>query len=291
MEQIRKRKELKRGYEHYRVKLFPFAYNVLGDTQEAEDVVQEILNDHFLFPDPGIVNPDAYLVRSVINRSINAKKKLKIRREHYNGHWLPGPVKTEESIYGDVDKGRILDYSLLVLLERLTAKERAVFILKESFAYSHSEIGEMLNFTEENSRQLYRRGRRRLGELKPEPKTAPDYDSVKRLTDAILERDLEKVKSLLAKDVESVSDGGYHARCVQNIISGRHDVGRLILALYGKYYRPGTEVSYTRVNHSPAILFTSQGQIYRCIIFRVSGGLIDAVYIMVNPGKLHSLES
>lgn len=290
MEQIKKHKALNPGYEHYQTKLFPFAYNVIGDTQEAEDVMQEVLNHHFLFPNDGIVNTDSYLIRSVINRSINAKKRMKIRRGEYNGQWLPGPVKTEENIYAEIDKRHILDYSLLVLLERLSPKERAVFILKESFAYSHSEIGEMLDFSEESSRQLYRRGKKKLGDVKVGHSKRIDETPIRQLTEAILARDLDQVKALLAENIQSLSDGGYNMRTARNIIAGQHDVGRFLLALYDKYLLPGTEVTFATINHDPAILFMSQGQVYRSMTFQLADGLIEAVYIVINPDKLRALQ-
>jgi RNA polymerase sigma factor (sigma-70 family) len=290
MEQIRKHKELEAGYEYYQTKLFPFAYNVIGDTQEAEDVVQEILNNHFLFPNAEVVNQENYLIRSVVNRSINAKKRLKIRRREYNGQWLPVPLKTEENLYAELDSRNILDYSLLVLLERLSPKERAVFILKESFAYSHSEIGEMLKCSEENSRQLYRRGKKKLGDMKPTPSKRVGDTPVRQLSEAILARDLEKVKALLTENIQSLSDGGYNMRTARNIISGKHDVGRFLLALYDKYFLQGTEVSFTTINHDPAILFMTHGQVYRCMTFQLADGLIEAVYIVINPDKLRALQ-
>lgn len=290
MEQIRNHKESAPGYEYYRTRLFPFAYNVIGDTQEAEDVVQEVLNNHFLLPNDDINNPENYLIRSVINRSVNAKRRLKVRRDEYNGQWLPVPLRTDDRIYAELDSKHILNYSLLVLLERLSPKERAVFILKESFAYSHSEIGEILKFSEENSRQLYRRGKKKLGDLKPAYVNPNDDSPVRQLSEAILSRDLEKVKNLLTENIQSLSDGGYNMRTARNIISGSHDVGRFLLALYDKYLLQGSEISFGIMNHSPAILFHIKGQVYRCMTFRFVDGLIDAVYIVINPDKLRAIQ-
>lgn len=289
MEQIKKHKELGSGYEYYQSKLFPFAYNVIGDTLEAEDVVQEILNNHYLFPNHEVVNPEGYLIRSVINRSINARKRQKMKTMEYNGHWLPAPVKTEDSIYADADKRHILDYSLLVLLERLSPKERAVFILKEGFGYSHSEIGEVLGVSEENARQLYRRGRKKVGNVKPATASQAAEVPIKKLSDAILARDLEKVKTLLNENIQSVSDGGHKMRTARNIIVGKHDVGRFLMALYDKYFLPGTSVSFAIINHCPALLFDIQGRVYRCMTFELTDGYINAVYIVINPDKLRAL--
>ena len=128
----------------------------------AEDIVQEVLNHHFLNSRDHIENPDHYLIRSVINRAINQKNLLRNKMEQYPGRWLPAPVVTEEGIYAGADRARILHYSLLVLLERLNAKERAVFILKETFDFTHEEIAEILNISTEHSRQLFKRGKKKI---------------------------------------------------------------------------------------------------------------------------------
>ncbi len=114
--------------------------NIIGDSLTAEDVVQEILNACFLNDRTHIEDPDRYLMRSVINRSINARKPIKARKQQHIGQWLPVPVHTDEEIYSGIDKHQILEYSLLMLLEKLNARERAVFILKESFNFDHGEI-------------------------------------------------------------------------------------------------------------------------------------------------------
>src|SRR6188768_64254 len=127
-------------FRHFQSRLLPFAYNITGDFMAAEDIVQDVLNHHFLNATEHIDNVDHYLIKSVINKSINHTKLLRSRLEEYRSKWLPSPVMTEENIYAGADRSRILHYSLLVLMEQLTPKERAVFILKETFDFGHEEI-------------------------------------------------------------------------------------------------------------------------------------------------------
>lgn len=267
-------------------RLIPLAYNVLGDMNEARDVVQELLNHYFLNPMDHIENHDAYLTRSVINRAINAKKKIKVRKENYNGMWLPSPVVTEEDVYRSVDKRYILDYSLLVLLERLTPRERAVFILKESFDYQHSDIAAILELREDYCRQLFRRARKKLEDSRPlEMKKEARSETIKTLTHAILQGDIEKVKELLAADVNSMSDGG-SLRAARNILTGSDRVGRFLTALYNKYFLPDSEVIHATINHLPALIFHRNNMIYRCIVFEIYEQKIHNVFIVINPEKL-----
>jgi RNA polymerase sigma factor (sigma-70 family) len=282
--------ELESVYQQYQAELFPYAYNIIGDSLAAEDVVQEILNFYFLNSNEHVQNQKSYLIRSVINRSINTKKSIQVDKK-YIGHWLPVPMHTEDNIYREIDKNPILNYSLLVLLERLNPKERAVFILKESFDFAHSEIAEVLGSTVENSRQLYKRARQKL-ELEEGKSfnSKNKHDAIlNQLTDAILNADIEKVKQLLSDNVQSLSDGGYTMRAAPNIINGKENVSRFLRAMYGKYYLEGSAATFEELNHSPAIVFRVNNVIYRCIIFDISDGVIENVYIIVNPDKLRAL--
>lgn len=272
-------------YRKYRAQLVPYAYNIIGDSLAAEDVVQEILNAYFLNDRTHIQDPDRYLMRSVINRSINVKKNINARKKQYIGQWLPVPVTTDEEIYRGLDKHHILDYSLLVLLEKLNPRERAVFILKESFDFEHGEIAEVLEITVENSRQLYKRGRQKLetgGLIRSSSEKVTTDATIKKLTEAILRADIENVKALLAAHVQSYSDGG-DMKAARNIINGRDHVSKFLKALFGKYYHPGTVVTSEKLNHNHALVFRLGDLIYRCILFDVHDGLIANVYIITNP--------
>jgi len=279
-----------RLHRHH-ARLLPYAYNILGDTMEAEDVVQEVLNNYLLTDHSHVQNPDHYLVKSVVNRAINEKKRQHTRREQYPGLWLPAPLCTEESIYGRADRDRILHYALLVLLERLNPRERAVFILKETFDFSHVEIAGILEIEADHSRQLLKRARQKL---KPHPGVSPtvrneDRAILQQLTDAILEADVQRVEQLLSEEVHSLSDGGHKARAARKVISGKEHIYKLLLAVYGKFYPDGSSTAYIEVNHSPAIVYKKQGAVYRCIVFEMHGKEIGAIYIIVNPDKLQQL--
>src|SRR5688572_4244208 len=120
--------------------LFPYAYNILGAAENAKDVVQDILAKHYASTEQtNIHDLKNYLVRSLVNHAINTKKRLqKTLRE--GEVWLPEPIATNDTPDRELHLAEILSYSMLVLMERLSATERAVFILRESFDYSHDEI-------------------------------------------------------------------------------------------------------------------------------------------------------
>lgn len=291
MENLIRNSDLETQYRRFHGTLLPYAYNILGDSMEAEDVVQEILSSYFMGQKDHIETPRNYLIRSVINRSINAKKRLQRSLADYPGQWLPIPVSTEDGIYQNTDRSKILNYSLLVLLERLNPKERAVFILKESFDISHGEIAEVIDITIEHSRQLYKRAKQKLEPdiLKSFTSKSEHENILQNLTEAILQADIEKVKGLLSEDIQTISDGGPNASAARKIISGKERVYKLLLAIYGKYFPEGSTISMTTYNHMPAILYKHTDLVYRCIVFEIIENVIARMYIIVNPDKLKSI--
>lgn len=278
--------------QHYQSLLFPFAYNITGDLMASEDIVQEVLTHHMTRPVEHIENPEGYLVRSVVNKAINQKNLLRTRMEQYPGQWLPTPVLTEESMYKAADRDAIIHYSLLVLMERLNPKERAVFILKETFDYAHEEIAGILKITADHSRQLLKRSKEKISMPKG-PVTSPKEASkilLSQLADAITSADLEQAKKLLSDDVSCIADGGPSISASRNILEGPDHVSKLLKAIYGKYLPENARSSFAVINHLPALVFTLNGVIFRCIIFEIEENIIQKIFVMVNPDKLKKLE-
>lgn len=278
-------------FEEYKAILLPFAYNITGDFMAAEDIVQEVLTKHLLVSDPNIQNPKHYLIRSVINRSINEKKMLRARMEDYRGRWLPAPILTEESIYRVADRDKILHYSLMVLLERLSAKERAVFILKETFDFEHEEIADILSIKADHSRQLLKRAKEKISPVsqKRAQTTSTDGQLLQQLVEAISTSDVARTKFLLSRDVQCVSDGG-KVKAARNMLSGHDRVTKFLKAIYGKYYPEGAAWKIAEINFHPAILFILNGKVFRCIVFELKDEVIQKIFIVVNPDKLQQLK-
>ena len=154
-------------FERHRSKLFGLAYRMLGSAEEAEDVVQ----DTFLrwHQASTVESPWAWLAKVATNLCVNRLTSARARRESYVGSWLPEPVLTAGGALGPLDSAEQREFvslAFLVLLERLNPVERAVFVLREAFDYSHREVAEVIDSSEANSRQLYTRARRRLTEAR-----------------------------------------------------------------------------------------------------------------------------
>ncbi|MFC3196983.1 sigma-70 family RNA polymerase sigma factor [Parapedobacter deserti] len=279
--------------KEYQKLLFPYAYNILGSADEALDAVQDVLLKFLTFSKKeGISDEWNYLIRSVINRAINIRNRKKELRQ--DDVWLPEPIATERAD-SDVYLKDILSYSLLVLLERLTAQERAVFILRESFDYSHQDIAETLNISEDNSRKLLSRAKRKLkvntSEVcEPNSKKATAAELLEKYIGAIRSKEIANVEELLAEDILFYADGGTKLNVVKKMCVGARDVAELLVFVYNNY-QVSYRISVGEVNHQPAMFYYDGSQLKACQIFETSsnGKRITQINSVVDPDKIKHL--
>ena len=267
--------------KEYQDILFPYAYNILGSAEDARDTIQDVLTKYYAGPRDGVTNEKAYLIKSVINLSINKKRRRKLVPQPEE--WLPEPVATE-SADANVYLKDILSYSLLVLLEKLNAKERAVFILRESFDYDHKEIADILSITEDHARKLLSRAKTKL--FKPggeAPRnSAPDphiHALLQNYIDAIRNRNMPRLEALLAEDIAFYADGGGKVNVVRKICTGAVEVAKLLEKVYHTYQRKST-VQMTKINHQPALLFFNGDRLATCTVFDIADGRIVRINIL-----------
>ena len=274
---------------NYQDLLFPYAYNILGSTEDARDAIQDVLASYYASPREGIVNEKAYLVKSVINKAINKKQRRKLVPQPEE--WLPEPVATE-SADANVHLKDILSYSLLVLLEKLNAKERAVFILRESFDYDHGEIADILSISEENARKLLSRAKTKLFKPGETPRN-PVHDAhtnvlLQNYIDAIRDRNMPRLEALLAEDIAFYADGGGKVNVVRKVCTGAGAVAELLTYVYQTYQSRST-IKPALINHQPAFLFYNKDRLVSCMVFDIAGDHILRVNSIVDPAKLKNL--
>lgn len=274
----------------YQQVLFPYAYNILGSAEDARDAIQDVLTKYVAETREGIANEKAYLIKSVINHSIN----MKTRRKRTVGEvWLPEPVATE-SADANMHLKDILSYSLLVLLEKLNGKERAVFILKESFDYSHEEIAGILSITEDHSRQLLRRAKTKL--FKPNEAHAVSildertHTLLNNYIDAIRGRNMQRLEGLLAEDVAFFADGGSKVGVYRKTGTGVGEVAGILEHVFHTYLFNAT-LRLVEVNHQPAILYYRKDKLTSCLVFDISStqDRILQISSVVDPAKLKNI--
>ncbi|MFJ2028539.1 RNA polymerase sigma-70 factor [Streptosporangium sp. NPDC087985] len=269
--------------------LFGLAYRMLGEAAEAEDVLQ----DAYLRWErsEAVAVPGAWLTRVVTNLCLNRLTSARARRERYVGTWLPEPVVTENGELGPletVEQRDSLSFGMLVLLERLTPPERAVFVLREAFGHSHREIAEILEIDETHARQLYRRAREHVGEPRRRFSAVPEQarEIVERFLAAADKGDVADLERLLADDVVAWADGGGKAVAAPRPVIGRAKVARLLIGLARRLRAEHMEVAIRSVNGGPAIVAWEGEALNAIAVPEISDGRIVAVHTVVNPDKL-----
>lgn len=267
--------------------LTSYAYNILGSYEEAKDVVQDVLLERLKRKDDTIENEKAYLTRSAINRAINVKKRQKKMLSGYPGPWLPEPVATKGADY-DLNQKDILSYSLMVLLEKLDARQRAVFILKEAFDYEHEEIAEVLDISVENSRKILSRAKRELKTESPANSIKMPSDYLDKYIDIIRSGNTQRLEQLLSDDIVVISDGGGKAAAAMHPLVGK-EAASFLSGIYRKFYQ-NSRIEKGFVNHNPALFFYQNNQLVTCHVFELKDEKIERAYFIRNPDKLVSLQ-
>ncbi len=275
--------------ENLRPLLTTYAYNILGSLDEAKDIVQDAFVKFMRLDEGKIENKRSYLVRTVINLSINRKKRKAKILADYPGEWLPEPIATEKADKG-IEQKELLSYSLMVLLEKLNARQRAVFILKEAFDYEHEEIAEVLDISTENSRKILSRARAQLQVNNPVEEKAVPHNYLDKYIHVISKGDISRLEQLLADDITIVSDGGGKAIAFRNPITGRKRVVKVLMGLQKKYYAK-VRLKKSMINHQPALFHYYEGQLVTCQIFSFTGKQLDHIFFVRNPEKLKALEN
>ena len=273
---------------NYQNILFPYAYNILGSSEDAKDAVQEVVYKYLSAKKTNIDNEPAYLVKGVINQSINLKKrKQKLVSDQV---WLPEPVATERA-ESQIIKEELLTYSMLVLLEKLNPKERAVFILKEAFDYSHKEIAEAFDCSTDNARTLLSRARKKLADLNTNNSTSTPQSQSEFLTrylEVIGKGNVKALEALLSQDITVTADGGGKVQVVRELTIGREAASELLQFVYHSF-QAKQRVELGQLNHQPALLFFQKNQLSSCQVFDIQDGVVKHIYAVVDPEKLSTI--
>lgn len=277
-------------FESHRPRLFGLAYRMLGSAEEAEDTVQDAYLRFSGTDRAGIEYAGAWLAKVVTNLCLTRLTSARARRESYVGSWLPEPVVTSDGTLGPLESAEQRDavsMAVLVLLERLTPTERAVYVLREAFAYAYREIAGVLDLTEANCRQLHRRAVLRVGEPQSRFVAAPErqQELVASFVAAAREGDLAGLEKLLAADATWWSDGGGKVSAARRPVEGREKVVRFVLGSFEKWARE-LQFEAAEVNGGIGIAAWAGDALAGVFTFDLRDGLIAGLRAVVNPDKL-----
>jgi len=270
---------------------------MLASVSEAEDIVQEafIRYQRALGDDTAVESPRAYLSAIVTRLAIDHLKSARVRRETYVGEWLPEPLVTDESA-GDpaaiAEQADTLSMSFLVLLERLTPVERAVFLLHDIFDYDFEEVARIVERTPATCRQHAVRARRFIAEKRPrfEASEAKCDELVGRFFAAAERGDVDGLIAVLAQDVVVHGDGGGKVPQWFEPIAGADKVARLFANMGRQMGAMGATFEPHRINGQPGVIFRGpHGGVFSVMSFEVVDGRVATIRSVVNPDKLGHL--
>jgi RNA polymerase sigma-70 factor (ECF subfamily) len=280
-------------FDRHRGLLFSIAYRMLGSVADAEDMLQETFIRWQQAANEEIRSPRAYLVTIITRLCINQLQSARVQREEYVGEWLPEPLVTDlaSDPLGIVKVDESLSMAFLFLLERLTPMERAVFLLREVFEYEYTEIAKVLGQTEANCRQILRRARQHVGDLRRrfDAPAREHSDLLARFLKATRSGDLQGLVDLLASDVVLHTDGGGKAIALPNEVQGADTVARTILQRMASNVPKEATGRLAKINGEPGFVGYVSGKPFSAITIEVRGGRIQGIYIVTNPQKLARL--
>ncbi len=283
-------------FEELRPLLFSIAYRILGSVSEAEDAVQETWLRYDL-SDTVPVSLKSFLSAVVTRVSIDVLRSARVRRESYVGHWLPEPLLTDDgATYRDPEHATELADSLsmaaLLLLERLSPEQRAVFVLHDVFAFPFSEISDVVGRSETACRQLASRARRLVKDGRPrfDVDRREREELAARFFDALTVGDVDELRELLAADVEVYGDGGGKAPQWMRVIVGLDNAARMFAGLGRRFAGSGLQVEPREVNGQPGAVFRdASGRVINVLTVDVLDGRIQVIRSVINPDKLHHI--
>ena len=286
----------------YKSLLFSIAYNMLGHIDDAEEMVQDTFLKWMDVEIATVRQEKAFLVKMVTNTCINYMNSARARREKYIGIWLPEPLQNyaPDNNQTRIESYHALSIGMLVLMEKLTPQERAIFLLKEIFAYDYYELAEIFNKTTDNCRQILRRAKESLGkdtrrfevDLKVHEKVLNNF------LQAIAEGNIAGLIDLLKQDIHLMTDGGGRTFTLPDQrlgafpkpIEGRENVTRLLLTLIPKFRQsiPDFSEDITFANGMPCIITYSGHTPVSLVALETDGEQIRNIYVQTNPEKLKS---
>ncbi len=274
-------------FQASRTFLFGLAYRLLGSVHETEDVLQEIFIKWQQQPKQDIINPQAWLTSVCTRHCIDLLRSHHKSRTEYIGTWLPEPYDQSEDLL--IESDYTLSTAFLLVLEKLSAKERAAYLLHDIFNFDYIEISEFLQETQSYCRQLVTRGRKHI---KAEPKMLSTLPTSRQLVlldafkDAVHSQNIGQLKELLSEDILFAADGGGKVSAIRHPFIGQSNVLRFFERLL---FIAWNELSWKicLLNGNLGFKLYDHNQTYvTAITFNFNQSQISDIYVLRNPEKL-----
>lgn len=283
-------------FTRHRNLLFSVAYRILGSAADAEDAVQDAWLKWSAADRSQVAEPEAYLTRIVSNLALERLRSARHQRETYVGPWLPEPILTGGDVAEVATVTESVSMAMLVVLETLSPLERAVFVLKEVFDFSHGEIAEAVGRSEAAVRQAVHRAREHVRARRP--RFTADRSRQREVTErffaAATGGDVNALMELLSPDVTLWTDGGGKVRQALRPVVGASAVAAWFAAIGTVTYQ-GVEpadmnAELVQINGGPGIVFSGPDHVIATVTFDFDAdGRITAIHNVANPDKLQAV--
>lgn len=269
-----------------RPRLYGIAYRMLGSASDAEDVLQNAWVRWQTTDRSKVLNPSAFLSAMITRLAINEAASFHERRKSYVGPWLPEPVDTQADPLLGAERSEALELAVLVLLEKLSPKERGAYVLREAFDYTYEQIADILELEEANVRQLVSRAKKHVTENRRAP--VDPYEK-RRLMDAFVAAayagDASALERLFTEDVVSVTDGNGMVNAARVPVNGREQVAKFLAAFRERFWARAT-VKWVEMNGEQSLVFLLDAEIIALASISVSAEGIHQILWYRHPGKL-----
>ncbi|WP_431233504.1 RNA polymerase sigma-70 factor [Mycolicibacterium psychrotolerans] len=269
--------------------LFTIAYEITGSATEADDVLQDSYLRWATVDLDAVRDTKAYLAQLVTRQALNTLRSQSRRREDYVGPWLPEPLLLDEHDgAADVVLAESVSMAMLVVLETLTPDERAVFVLREVFGFSHDEIADAIGKSTAAVRQMAHRAREHVHSRRRRFEPLDPQRSEQITTQFLMAAatgDLDGLMSMLAPDVVFTSDSDGKVSAARRPVLGPAKVARLIIGLF-RQATPEYRIEGANYNGAPAIVVFRGDRAESVMLVEITDGVITNFYAMRNPDKL-----
>jgi RNA polymerase sigma-70 factor (ECF subfamily) len=290
------------AFEQLRPLMFSIAYRMLGTVSEAEDIVQEaFLRYHQAISGAGQPeSPKAYLSAVTTRLCIDHLRSARVRRESYVGEWLPEPLVTSPPALGRpaadpadlAEQADSLSMAFLLLLERLTPLERAVFLLHDVFSFGYDETASIVGRSEASCRQLAHPARLHVDEHRPrfEASQRKRDELASKFFGAVSQGDMAGLVAMLADDVTVYGDSGGVPPAWLRPVSGSGRVSRLLTGIAGQLRDVGGILRAVQVNGQPgALVLGPDGDLISVFQLDIADGRVQTIRSIISRDKLRHL--
>lgn len=263
-------------FEGERPRLIRLASRVLGDTGEAEDVVQQAwIRLHRT--EVSIASLPAWLTTVTTRLCLD---RLRAR--------VPLPEEPIEEVATEPDPTQAVELAdsvgvaLHVVLDRLSPAERVAFVLHDSFGFEFTTIASALEVSPAAARKLASRARAKVRQPAAEDRLA-EWEIVDAFMAAARGGDFDRLLELLAPEAEVRADDAARATGTPERIEGARSIA--------EFFDGSAHAALpVLIDDRPAFAWFHRGQAMVVFDFDLADGVVQCITFRAETGLLARVE-